>query len=329
MTKSTWECPVVDLTKKESHPTGDNLSILRLYDGAYTVVFNTEQWAGKTRAAFIPGQNYVDTTKVEFTWMANKVKAGEKYALVKPAKFRGIKSDGILCPVPEDAIIGEDWANKLGVIHKEDEPEEANKDCVSGPSGVSLSKYDIDGAKYFIKDFQEDWDVVISEKIHGGNHSFLFKDDTLYVKGRTQFLAPSLKHNAYIALAAQPQIEEFCRANIGLALYGEVYGFQTPYNYGLPAGVRRFIAFDIRRLDGSYLDYLQFKELCTKFEIPICPELYLGKWNHELVVDLSKGPSILGGTKPKEGVVVKPIVERQNRRFDRAIYKVISPEYAC
>ncbi len=326
MTKSTHECPVIQVVLNK-HPNADKLSLVQV-DDANRVVVNTEQWQGKTKAIFIPGQNFVDITKSEFSFLASASK-DDKWALVKHCKLRGIRSDGILVPAADDAIIGEDYSEKLGVLHKEDEPEETNKECVSGPSGINLSKYDVDGAKYFIKDFQEDWDIVISEKIHGGNHSFLFKDDNFYVKGRTQYLAPSLKHNAYIALAAQPQIEEFCRANIGLALYGEVYGFQTPYNYGLPAGCRRFIAFDIRRLDGLYLDYLEFKTLCSKFEIPICPELYIGKWNHQLVVDLAKGPSTLGGTKPKEGVVVKPIVERQNRRFDRAIYKVISPEYAC
>lgn len=325
MSKSTHDVVVVDI-KLESHPNADKLSVVRLFDSAYTLVCNTKDWEGKTKAVFIPPENYVNTTRDEFKFLA-KVARTDGLAKVKPIKLRGVVSQGLLIPYCDEYDKIENLTEHLGIQHVANEAEENEVYGQGGPSGITFSKYDIDGPKYFMKDFQEDWDVVISEKIHGANHSYIFKDEVLYVKGRTQYLAFGEKVNAYIALSAQPEIEQFCRANPGLALYGEVYGFQTPYTYGLPPGHRRFIAFDIRRQDGTYLDYIDFLPACQKYGVPTVPELYIGKWNHDIATNLASGGSKLGGSQPKEGVVVKPLVERQNRRFDRAVYKIISAEY--
>lgn len=306
--KSTHLVEVVDI-KPEIHPNAEKLSLVSVFDGSYRVAINTEQWQGITKGVFIPPENYVDTNREEFKFLAKNART-DGLAKVKPIKLRGIVSQGILIPYSSEYDNVENLTEYLGVQHVQNEAEENEVYGYGGLSGITFSKYDIDGPKYFMKDFQEDWDVVATEKCDGQNTSYYYQDETLYVKGRTQYLSFDSKHNAYIALSTHHEIEQFCKSNQNLALYGEVYGFQTPYTYGLPPGHRKFIAFDIRNRDGSYWDYDSFLSACQKFNIPTCPEIYRGKWNHEKLQTLSLGKSLIGGSLPKEGIVIRPIKEK-------------------
>lgn len=183
--KSTHACPVVEIVLNK-HENADSLSVVFIED--YTqVVVNTAQWQGKTKGVYIPPQNYVPLSRSEFSFL--KKKPDQEWALVKPCKLRGVLSNGLLVPAPNDTPVGENWAEKLGVMHKEDEPVEQSSDCVGGPSGLIISKYDVDGPKHFLKDFTEGEEVWVSQKIHGQNSRFCWHDDKMFIGTRSQWLA--------------------------------------------------------------------------------------------------------------------------------------------
>lgn len=324
--KSTHECPVVEM-KLSKHPNADKLSVVSVADGLQVVV-NTEQWNGITKAIFVPGQNYVPLSNPLFHFLKNEKKPDQEFALVKYCKLRGIRSDGICVPAPNDAVVGENYAEKLGVVHKEDEPEEQNNDCVGGPPHWVLTKYDVDGPKNYIKEFVDGETVIVTQKIHGQNSRFLWADNQLYIGTRTRWLKENAKQPTYKAVNSVPTIVDFCKAHPQYCLYGETYGFQGKYNYGLAPGACSFVAFDIRKQDGGYLDYDIFSALMKEYKIPEVPTVYYGPWNKELMVQLAdETPNLLGGKHEAEGIVIKPIKERQTRNFSRLMYKIISSSF--
>jgi len=112
-----------------------------------------------------------------------------------------------------------------------------------------------------------------------------------------------------------------------VALYGEIYGPDIqPLTYGVPKGETRHVAFDIK-VDGRYLDWPEFREWCTKHEIPHVPVLYEGVRHLVNFAAMSEGQSVLGGDHMREGVVVKPVKERNDPRLGRVVLKYVSDTY--
>lgn len=121
--------------------------------------------------------------------------------------------------------------------------------------------------------------------------------------------------------------------NIGMAahsvlLYGEVYGGAINFDYGIPNGKGLgFKVFDLS-IDGKYMDFDAFAELCDKFGVQRVPVLYRGPFK-DFDAKFADGPSTIEGAKNiREGVVIKPLVERTDPKVGRACCKIIGTQYA-
>lgn len=108
-------------------------------------------------------------------------------------------------------------------------------------------------------------------------------------------------------------------------LYGEVYGQGIQaYTYG--AKRINFRAFDLM-LNGKYVDYPIFKELCDRHQVEQVPLVYEGAYSLAAIRSFSDGDSLVGGTHGREGVVVKPTIERDDPKLGRVILKYIGDQY--
>ncbi len=108
-------------------------------------------------------------------------------------------------------------------------------------------------------------------------------------------------------------------------LYGEVYGQGIQaYTYG--AKRLNFRAFDLM-LNGKYVDYSIFKDLCDRHQVEQVPLVYEGAFSLEVIRGFSDGDSLVGGTHGREGVVVKPTIERDDPKLGRVILKYIGDRY--
>lgn len=121
--------------------------------------------------------------------------------------------------------------------------------------------------------------------------------------------------------------------NIGMAansvlLYGEVYGGAINFDYGIPNGKGLgFKAFDIS-IDGKYMDFETFEALCDKFSVPRVPVLYKGPFR-DFKPEIADGASTIEGARNiREGVVIKPLIERIDPKVGRACCKIIGTQYA-
>ncbi|WP_310482225.1 RNA ligase family protein [Chamaesiphon sp. VAR_48_metabat_403] len=108
-------------------------------------------------------------------------------------------------------------------------------------------------------------------------------------------------------------------------LYGEVYG-QSIQAYSYGERKINFRAFDLM-LEGKYVDYTTFKSLCDRHQVEQVPLVYEGAFSLDVIKSHSDGDSLVGGNHGREGVVVKPIVEREHPKTGRVILKYIGDRY--
>lgn len=133
----------------------------------------------------------------------------------------------------------------------------------------------------------------------------------------------------WVALESTPQLRKYCEANPGFAVYGEVYGQVQNLKYGAKANEVWFRAFDILQPNGCWMDAEQFLQVCKQHDIPHVPVLHESlPFDFDKLVSLAQGNSLIpGANNIREGVVVKPVRERWDKRLGRVNLKIINPSY--
>lgn len=311
---STHRIEVVPI-KLEPHPNADSLSIIRVW--GYTLVVKTKDWENTQIAAYCPPDSVLPD-KPEYAFLGSNKR-------VKSRKFRGIHSQGLLVAAPEGSKIGDDVAEILGITHYEPPlPMSTGGEVERPPKDFLGSKYDIDAFRRYHHVFIPGETVFISEKIHGANSRYTFRDK-MYCGSRTEWKRENPLNLWWQALQNTPSLKEFCVAFPGLTVYGEVYGQVQDLKY---CGGINFAAFDLARQDGSWYNAEEGRELLEKHNVPCVP--FLGKvpYNFEEVVRLAEGKTLVKGANHiREGCVVKPLIERFHNEVGRVILKVINSEY--
>jgi RNA ligase (TIGR02306 family) len=184
---------------------------------------------------------------------------------------------------------------------------------------------DIESLRKYEHCLRMDEEVVATEKIHGSNARFVHHEDRLWVGSHYQFKRED-DRNIYWKVARQRDLATKLATIPDIALYGEVYGHQKGFDYGLKPGevdVSFFDAYDVS--SGKYYDYHDFRDLIEKLDLPFAPILHLGVWD-PTVKDLRFGNTLFNGKHIREGFVVRPIKERYEH-VGRAVFKMISEEY--
>lgn len=319
MSTHTAEVVLVEL---KPHPNADTLSLVECE--GWQVVTNTAQWEGKTKGIFIKPDTIVNTDRPEFSFLAPK----GKQARIKGIKLRGEFSAGLLLVAPDDAIIGEDFYDRLGLEHYEPELTYSTKGSFAkGPDNwAGLSKYDIENGKSskIARLFIDDEDVSVTVKLNGSNCSFVFSDGEMHVKSRSGFRSDT-DNIFWEALRATPEVEDFCKKYPDFLVVGEAYGNVKGYKYDCTNGVK-FRIFDIMRKDRSYLDYTELLLTCNMYGLPRVPDLGVRKFNYKELLELAEQDCPLGNKVP-EGIVVRPIKDRRDPRHGRVIAKFVSNRY--
>lgn len=214
---------------------------------------------------------------------------------------------------------------------------------------IGLPVYDVEAFKHHAHTFRPGERVIVTEKIHGSNGRFVFREKSFlglfkyskfYAGSRNFWKAETSTCVWRRCVKENPWIAVWCLTHPGYALYGEVVPTQKGYDYGQKDGKPRFFLFDIltpnnqwmtreeiyklnnldfgrtRRMDdGSYLAHKYF-----------VPSLYDGPFILEEIKKQVDGPSMVeGATTQREGIVIKAQPERPlaNGR-GRAQLKIVS-----
>jgi len=325
--------------KLEKHPNADTLSVVRVF--GWNVVVKTSEWASREHGIYIPPDYVVPDTE-SFAWL-NGHGSGRR---IRVRRFRGEMSQGLL--VPLESFPDVDTMKLVGNIGKvpvgEGMPldaelysvkryEAVNKfitggEAVSGPNEW-CPVYDIESWYQHSKLLVPGEEVVITEKIHGANARFTSgfcgsrrewksnEEGSIYWKAYNETQGAK----SWCECHEPTQSPYFSRGFV----YGEIYGWVQDLRYDMDRGQVKFAAFDIFD-NGRFVDYDVFQNQCRIFKIPMVPELYRGPYDPAQAVALASGQSTIA-SHIREGVVIRPVQERQDSKIGRVILKIVSNEY--
>ena len=330
------------------HPNADSLSITNIH-GGYPCIFKTGDFNTNELAVYIPVDSLVPVARPEFKFLDGG--KGREFERIKARKLRGTFSMGLLVRAPVGAREGDDLQATFGIDkwlpESEREPAQPNrvKKKVSlavrvwfwflrliglaPPKAPSVPVYDIEGIRKHSGVLVEGEEVIVREKIHGMNSKFLHTGKRFYVGSRTQFRkGPSAWHT----IAERHNLEQKLRNYPNIVLFGEVFGECQDLKYGVPPseGVR-FVAFDalVMNADGTrkWLSNNDLESFCFGLDIPMAPVLYRGPWKPEMV-SLAEGRSVIPGANHcREGMVIRPVIERTDLRIGRVQLKLAGEMY--
>lgn len=179
-------------------------------------------------------------------------------------------------------------------------------------------KYDVDAWKNHADWIPDGTVVQVTEKIHGSNMRAVFIESEFYVGSHLQWVKKG-DNVWWNAVKQHPEIEEWCRANPGLVLYGEVGPTQSSkkdkrwWRYGCESGETFFFAYHVYESEANNWHWpgnLGFGLLV--------PVIYFGSFSRTETPKLADGPTIvLGAVGPREGCVVRVIgtPERDNLKI--------------
>ena len=235
--------------------------------------------------------------------------------------------------------------------------------CKQNPLFIKYT--DIQNLRHFPKAFTDGEEVIVTEKIHGqnlrfgmingewvaGSHNFQKgrperEKISLWKKVKNYFdlnhrdeideIHPEMHDPFWYPYVVNPiheMINDLSKNHKIVILFGESYGtIQKGYGYDCPKGQRaRLRAFDLY-IDGKYLNFDDFKNTCDAYSVLTVPVLARIPYTLDAIKALSEGDTTLGASHIREGVVVKPVIERQSNEIKnkgRLILKYVSDSYLC
>jgi RNA ligase (TIGR02306 family) len=265
---------------------------------------------------------------------------------VKALKLRGQLSQGLIFSHTErlgQLVEGQDYSEALGITKYL--PPIPMEMAGTVEHETEMRTYtDIENIKNYPNILVAGEPVIASEKLHGSCTIFtrstdgrlLVSSKGLAGKGLTlinETAEGQEPRNIYHRIAQRFDIARKLDQLAAhypdqtLTIFGETLGVQD-LMYGLQKGQLDFRAFDIRISD-RYLDYQDFVDRCQQLDLAMVPVLYQGPFDRDALEAVASGRETLTGKESniREGVVIRPLIERTNDEIGRVILKMISPKY--
>jgi RNA ligase (TIGR02306 family) len=351
---------VCKIDKIARHTGADKLEIA-VIKGWECIVKKGQYKRGDT-VIYIPPDSLLPEDLADRLGIRNYL-VGKKKNRVKCAKLRGIISSGLIIDNEENWTVGTDVASHYGILKYEPPVRTTTGD--TAPEDPHFQKFtEIENIKNYPDIFKEGEMVYVTEKVDGtnsrtqldcyaymsypwwkklytkifkgtkyewkaGSHNLKRKKPVGHKNGENVYWYPSTIPEVKNLLNYLTKIKGYKSA----CLYGEIYGRITgglkSMTYG-KEGKLAFVAFAIK-LNGYYMNYEDFAEVCKFFKVPTVPVIAKMPFNFKRIKELSGGVSVLasrnGAQHFREGVVVYPVEEREERNCGRVTFKFLSDEY--
>jgi RNA ligase (TIGR02306 family) len=386
-TLSDFNVEIVRVSCIEKHPNADKLDIVWLHGmpgKGIPVIVRKGDFQINSPALFVPVDAIVPLSNPTFAFLATR--EGQTVARVKAKKLRGVYSEGLLVPVSTDKYdlsyeLGEQ--DRPGVIdpallgitkyvspadlaeqHRAANQPKTKKERLLREAATKIMPvYGVDSGKRFPDAIPEGATVVVTEKIHGCNARYLYKDGRLYVGShrtmrgvtRHRFVEYMLRlklrflraigrgqrtdlfesnGDVWWEIAEKYNLKEKLASLPNHVVYGEIYGKGLQKRGGVnflydASGEHRFRVFDIFDTQTkTFLAYKEMREKCYELGLDTVPLVNWG--GHSPPSDYERwfgGSSYLCLAYPhiREGVVVRTDVDQRDP--DRRILKFVSEAY--
>ena len=328
----------------EPHPNADRLELAAI--GGYRCVVAKGQFADGELAAYVPEGAICPRWLIAHLDLVDKL-AGSGRNRVKAVRLRGVLSEGLIYPLKDGRIRGKlvsegEDVTELLELEKYEPPIPVTMQGDVEPAHGATLHYDIEDIKKFPDALRPGERVVFTEKLHGTwcclgwhpDYGPIVTSKGLSDKGLVLKLNPANRDNLYVSAWRDHEVA-FKRARAKLApeggpiyVLGEVFGRGVQ---DLHYGQRNptFAAFDAylgtpRR--GCYLSPAAFASSIGK-HFRLAPVVYKGPFGEEALKAHTEGPTALPGRHLREGVVVRPVAERESPELGRVVLKSVSGDY--
>lgn len=317
---------VIEIGSVLPHANAERLEIVPV--GGWQAVVKKGQFQPGDRAIYIEPDYTVPTARPEFAFLA---KDGRDRHRLKAVRLRGALSFGLLIPVPEelkDRTAGSNVMTDLGIERYEPPLKLAKGDELPAADcpQVYASKFDVENLQRFPDVIPHGEPVIVTEKIHGANAKYLWREGIFYMGSRTRWLKPDTMHEWRRAVEGDPRIHAWCEAHPGTVLYGEIYGSVQSLKYGAKAGEVRFAAF-AASTGGDWVDTGTLHDDPT---LPTVPVVHRGPFDRLQILLLAENDSTVDGAGAghmREGIVIVPERERRDLEMGRVAVKHVSNRY--
>lgn len=304
---------IVTVENVRKHENADTLSICSIL--GYTVIFRTGQFQEGDKAVYIPTDSVVPVHP-RFSFITD---ASGRPQRIKAKKLRGVFSMGILIE-NEGWDENTDLAETLGIV-KYESPEDRHFNGLSTKSQSSYQpscfhvQYGLEALRRVRNAFDENEEVVITEKIHGMNGRAVYTKDEFFVGSHRRWVKSSI----WNTVAEEHNLANKLQNMKDHVFYFEVYGQVQRLQYGVEGAT--MAVFDI--LDsktGEYLSFDKMVEVCKELNIPIVNVLYRGPFAKELPDQYADGKSTYAD-HTREGCVIASTGEKRKK------FKHVGQEY--
>lgn len=346
---SEWRVEVVEIGALEPHHNADTLSVTRVF-GGYPCCVKTGEFKTGDRAVYVPINSLVECSDPRWQFLQPPCPACRAQGLdptgcttcggagrqtsgdvrIRALKLRGIFSMGLLMPLPTDRpyAVGEDVATVMGVRHYVAPEEAPDGEFESCP--FDFPDYtDIMALRRYPDVLRPGEPVVATEKLHGKNGRFVFRDGRLWI-GSMATIQRETDASIWWRAAREIGLADRLASVADIILYGEVVGLATKMklSYGVPDGVAGLRFFDARSLvTMQYLDYADFEALCGDIGVDTVPVLYRSGYDAATITALAEGKSTLDSRHCREGVVVRTATERWDDAAGRCVLKLHGQDF--
>ena len=339
------------------HPTADLLEIGKV--GNYQVVVQKGLYKTGDEVIFVPEKSVL-TGQIKSEY--ENYLAGSDKNRVKAVRLRNEISCGIIIPESlapnfKSYKVGEDVSLDLGITKYEAPIPSQLAGKVKSYDMPHIGSHDCEHAGVYLNDLVKGERVVISEKVHGSQNIIAHNLDT----GETIVSSKGMLKNGFTIEESDDNTYWMAVKNDGLIqkivdnfkegvvqIFGEVVPVQGGYSYGQTKPTVRL--FDVR-LDGQSIPYDKVPKDLLDLWVPIVYDGELNLIEKEVVVyedvelgirktridnilpkeiiDLSKGKELVSGqgVHIREGIVIRPYVDRYSKDGTKLRLKVINPAY--
>lgn len=321
---------IVDVCRIDTiqpHSNADALEIAHV-KGWQCVVRKGEFSAGDA-VVYIPPDSVVPVELSDKLGVTKYLSKGR----VRCAKLRGEPSFGLVFRPNAGMNIGDNVTDHYGIT-KYVPPLKVSAGDAEADHPLFVKYTDIENMRNFPAVFNAGEAVVATEKIHGTNcrvgiveGEWMAGSKEIRRKRPDDDAMPSSTYWYPFTLeCVRSLLEALAAKHRQVILFGEVYGKVQSLKYGLPRSIG-FAAFDLY-LDGRYADYEVMKALCVAHGVVTVPVFAKFQFSLDAVRDVSSGKTMMNGAEHiREGVVVRPLVERHDPTVGRVVLKYLSDEY--
>lgn len=320
---------VVEIKEILDHPNADRLEIAKVK--GWEVAVQKDTLKAGDLVVYVPIDSMLPVELSDRLGVTKYLSHGR----VRTAKLRGVYSQGLIIDVKTLSELnvvkkGDDVSELLCITKYIPPPPPVRMSGKQRPAHPEFYEYtNIENIKNFPDVLVVGEDVSITEKIHGANFrtgnlsrtDVQFPVDYEILVGSHKTNLVENPYNVYWKVALRYNLNVILEPN--MILYGEIYGYGIQkLTYNLKD--IDVVFFDLK-VNGRYVNTHDFKVFCKKHDLPMVPVLYEGPWDNSLM-DLANGNSTIA-SHIREGIVIKPLIERYDRQVGRVVMKHLSEKY--